>query len=79
MNDGKPVDKETRNLLIDAELEIKRIRQRNEVLEAQMHVVNVFAAALLGPPRQQGASVDVCWQLRQAIDLSFAAEKHEQS
>lgn len=56
-----------KDLLKQASLEIQQLRRRNEILEAQMGVVEVFRAALMGPPRPSGASPDVVWALEKKI------------
>lgn len=55
-----------KHLLENAAQEIESLRRRNELLEAQMGVVEVFRVALMGPPRPIGASPDVVWALRKA-------------
>ena len=57
-----------KHLLQDAATEIESLRRRNELLEAQVSVVEVFRVALMGPFRPMGASVDVVWQLRKKIE-----------
>ena len=56
-----------KHLLQDAANEIESLRRRNELLEAQIGVVEVFRAALMGQPRERGASPDVVWALRKKI------------
>lgn len=57
-----------KNLLMEAKNEIISLRRRNEILEAQMGIVEVFAAALGLKPGQPGASPDVVWALQRKID-----------
>ena len=58
-----------KELLLDAKEEIVRLRRRNEVLEAQMQIVEVFGAALFARVgREQGAAPDVVWALEKKID-----------
>lgn len=56
---------ETIHLLEEAAHEITSLRRRNEVLEAQLHIVHVFELALSGtqPNRSQGYSIDIVPQL----------------
>lgn len=58
-----------KQLLNDAHHEIMRLRRDNEILRAQMGVVEVFAA-VVGLKRNEGgmATVDVAWQLQKEID-----------
>lgn len=57
-----------KQLLNEALQEILSLRRANEILGAKVEVVNIFAAALLGPSRPQGAGIDVAWSLRKKID-----------
>ena len=57
-----------KQLLNAAMQEIISLRRQNELLAARVEVVNVFAAALLGPRTSQGMAIDVAWQLQKAID-----------
>ena len=63
-----------KHLLMQAKNEIIELRRSNEVLRAQVSVVEAFSAALFGPPRQCGASVDVAWSLQRKIDELIEAE-----
>ena len=56
-----------KHLLQQAKHEIESLRRQNEILGAKVEVVNIFAAALLGPRPQQGMSPDVAWALDQKI------------
>lgn len=56
-----------KQLLKQAALEIETLRRRNELLEAQMGVVEIFRTVLMGPPRPIVASPDVVWTLRSKI------------
>lgn len=56
-----------KHLLNEAANEIESLRRRNELLEAQMDVVEIFRVALMGPRRAGGASPDVVWSLRRKI------------
>lgn len=57
-----------KHLLIDAKNEITGLRRRNELLEAQQSVVEVFAAAFGLKRSQGGMSIDVAWMLQKEID-----------
>jgi hypothetical protein len=56
-----------KHLLIEARQEILDLRRRNEILSAQMGVVEVFAAALGLKRSEGGASPDVAWALQNKI------------
>lgn len=63
-----------------AAYEIKSLRKVNDLLSAQMHIVNVFALALGYKPNQMGASEDIAWRLEkhiEAIQIDIAREKEE--
>lgn len=53
-------------LMTRARDEIRSLRARNEQLEAQNRVLDIFAAALLGT-RTQGVTEDIAWKLDCAI------------
>lgn len=59
--------KESQRLLQSAAHEITQLRRRNEILSAQMSVIEVFAAAL-GLRRSEGASVDIVWEIQHHLD-----------
>jgi hypothetical protein len=64
-----------KHILMNAKQEIIDLRRRNEILSAQMAIVDVFAAAL-GLHRDSGAmGPDVAWELQQEIDAITAAEE----
>ena len=67
-----------KDLLNSARHEILDLRRRNEILSAQMAVVEIFAAALGLKRNEMGASVDVAWQLDKAINELIAEEKRNQ-
>lgn len=57
-----------KHILMQAKQEIVDLRRRNEILSAQMAIVDVFAAAL-GLRRESGAmGIDVAWELQREID-----------
>lgn len=64
-----------KHLLNQALNEIVALRRRNEILQAQVDVVNVFAVALLGRPPTQGATIDVAWSLQKKIS-ELESETH---
>ena len=47
--------------------EIRTMRRSNEILYAQVRVMETFRAVLFGNERPQGASVDVAWQLEKLV------------
>jgi hypothetical protein len=55
------------NLLQSARHEILHLRKVNEILEAKVDVINVFAAALGMRQGYQGSSIDVAWELEREI------------
>lgn len=55
-------------LLIEAKEEITRLRHRNEILEAQVGVMEVFGAALGFKRNEGGMTVDIAWKLQKEID-----------
>lgn len=62
-----------KEMLLEARNEILNLRRRNELLTAQVGVVEVFAvevfAAVLGLRRNEGgAAPDVAWKLMKAYD-----------
>lgn len=59
---------EDKRLMLDAAREIRELRRMNDLMAAQVSVVEVFRAALLGPPRSQGQSVDVAWVLERRAE-----------
>jgi hypothetical protein len=60
--------KEMKQLLIGALHEIRRLRRDNEVLSAQMAVVDVFAAACGLKRHDSCMAVDVAWELENKIE-----------
>lgn len=61
--------KETISVLNDARHEIVRLRRANELLEARMSVFDQMMCLLHTRPaeRNEGASIDVAWQLEQLV------------
>lgn len=57
-----------KDLLNRAKHEIWQLRRANEILQAQIAVVDVFAAALGLEKGQVGMTIDVAWELQQEID-----------
>jgi hypothetical protein len=57
-----------KELLAEARHEILDLRRRNELLSAQMAVVEVFAAALGMKRNEGGMAPDVAWALQKKID-----------
>ena len=66
------------NLLNHAKHEIVSLRRQNEILAAQMGVVEVFAAALGLKRERSGGAIDVVWELQKKIDeLTQPKEREE--
>ena len=57
-----------KELLNEARLEIVNLRRSNEILLAQVGIVEVFAAALGLRKENQAMSPDVAWALQKEID-----------
>ncbi len=57
-----------KQLLNSARCEILELRRTNEVLAAQMAVVEIFAAALGLKRNRGGMSPDITWELQKKID-----------
>lgn len=66
------MDDVTRVLLQQSVAEIRSLRRANEIMGAQLSVVEVFRAALLGPPQPQGMVQDLCHQIQQELDKDAA-------
>jgi len=60
-------DRATINALRVAEGEIVNLRRDNEILNAQVHVVNCFSAALFGPRSGGAQAEDALWHVRNEI------------
>ncbi len=68
------------NTMRVAAFEIRQLRKSNEILSAQMHVVNIFASALGFKSQSMGAGEDVAWRLDkhiEAIKEDIAREEKE--
>lgn len=66
------MDEETKTLLTQAVNEIRGLRRQNEIYGAQLEVVEVFRAALLGPrPPQSSQSygVDITHLIEIKLDV----------
>ncbi len=59
-----------KDLLSNAMHEIRDLRRRNEILNAKVEVMDLFACVLHTTPasRSQGAAPDVAWLLQKKID-----------
>lgn len=55
------------NSLAWASEEIDRLRRDNQILNAQVHTMNIFALALGFKPQSVGISEDVVWKMRKQI------------
>lgn len=67
MDDRIPLLK---SLLADAQREILELRRKNELLQAKISVMDLFACVLHTTPAapSQAMTVDVAWQLQRMID-----------
>lgn len=57
-----------KHILLEAANEITHLRQRNELLQAKVDVIEVFATAMGMRNIQQGASIDIVWSLRKEAE-----------
>ena len=67
-----------KELLQSARLEILELRRRNEILTAQMSVVEIFAAVVGLRPQERGMTEDVAWRLQQEIDRLATEQPKEE-
>lgn len=63
--------------------EVRALRRSNEIIGAQLDVVETFRAALIGPRRGQGMSEDVTFKadqlLRKLVNFpTYSKETHEE-
>jgi hypothetical protein len=56
------------HMLRQAVHEIRNLRRANEVLSAQVAVVETFRAAILGAPRGGGMSPDIAWEMERYLE-----------
>ena len=56
------------HMLRQAVHEIRNLRRANEVLSAQVAVVETFRAAILGAPRGGGMSPDIAWEIERYLE-----------
>lgn len=56
------------HMIRNAAAEIRRLRRENEVLSAQVAVVETFRAALLGPPRGGMMTTDIAWEMERYLE-----------
>lgn len=56
------------NTMQSAANEIRLLRQANEMQQAQLYIVGIFAAALGFKPQPQGMGEDVAWKLEKHIE-----------
>ena len=66
-----------KDVLKSAIQEIHTLRRSNEILYAQVRVMETFRAALLGVERPQGASPDVAWQLEKLVRELETPSSHD--
>ncbi len=59
-----------KHLLISAKSEIEQLRRQNEILNAKVEVMDLFACVLHTQPARHsiGQCEDVAWKLQQEID-----------
>ncbi len=57
-------------ILSSAAFEIRDLRRRNELLQAKVEMIDLFACILFTKPAQnsQGASPDVAWAIDKKLD-----------
>lgn len=60
---------ESINLLTQAKNEIQSLRHTNKHMAAQLEMVEVFKAALLGPRPPRGQGLDIAWEIDKQIDM----------
>ncbi len=56
------------DILERARYEIITLRKTNEILSAQIQVVEIFALALGMKQQTRGETIDVAWELQREID-----------
>lgn len=63
------MDDGTRRLLVDAADEIRHLRLINEVLQAKVDTMDLFARALYGTPDRttHGEALDVVWAIERKL------------
>ena len=57
------MDNETRQLLIEARNELDTLRRQNQIMGAQIDVIEVFRAALIGPRQPMAMQVDLAYRI----------------
>jgi hypothetical protein len=60
-----------KNTILNAIQEIEQLRRSNQLLAAQVRVLDILAAIVL-PQREQGMSPDIVWQLRRELEVEDA-------
>jgi hypothetical protein len=70
------VSQRTAALLKLAAGEINNLRRRNEILAAQVFVVEAFHAAMLGAPRGGVMSEDIAWKCLSLADEIMTPTKN---
>jgi hypothetical protein len=70
------VSQRTVGLLKQAAGEINNLRRRNEILAAQVFVVEAFHAAMLGAPRGGSISQDIAWECLTLADEIMTLTKN---
>jgi hypothetical protein len=57
------MDREARQLLIEARIELTELRRQNQIMGAQVDVIEVFRAALIGPRQPTAMQVDLAYRI----------------
>jgi hypothetical protein len=66
-----------RELLAKARFEILELRRRNEILSAQVAVVEVFANCVGLRSNGDCQTIDVAWEIERTLEELVAKEKNE--
>jgi hypothetical protein len=64
-----------KELLLKAKFEIIQLRKSNELMSAQLAIVDVFAAALGLKPEQRGETIDIVWEIERELEDAERLEK----
>jgi uncharacterized protein YunC (DUF1805 family) len=61
-------EKDIINTMLMAASEIKELRKSNQILSSQVHIVEIFAAALGFKQNGMVASEDIAWRLEKHVE-----------
>ena len=62
------MNEELKHILQEAVGEIRHLRRQNEVLSAQVRIIEIFEMALFSQPNRNGImSPDVAWRIEQLL------------